>query len=118
MSFYSSLAATALRLLQDKGQSVSLSRETGGTFDPILGSTSGATTTAWTGYGAAFDYKSAQVDGVMVIKGDIRLLLEAVDTTPEMGDRATVDSIDYQVISVKETSPGGVVVMYELQLRR
>jgi len=116
--FYSQLAATATSLLDTYGQTVTLSRLTGATFDPILGQDSGGSTTTWTGSGASFNYNSSEVDGAMVLESDIRLVIEAVSTTPEIGDQVTVDSINYHVVSVNETSPGGTTLKYDLQLRK
>jgi hypothetical protein len=117
MSFYSGLATTATNLLTKYGQTVTLSRVTGATFDPTTGVDSGGSTTTWTGKGASFNYNSSEIDGAMIQESDIRLLLEAVSTTPAIGDQVTVDSVAYHVVSVNETSPGGVVVKYDLQLR-
>lgn len=116
--FYSGLAAVASRLLAEKGQSVSFSRTTGGTKNAATGITAGGSTTSYSGNGAGFDYNRAEIDGTIIQMGDIRLILEAVDTTPEANDECTYDSIDYRVMSVKETSPGGIVTHYELQLRK
>lgn len=118
MAFYPSLANTATNLLTKYGQTVTLSRLTGATFDPALGQDSGGSTATWTGKGAAFNFNSSEIDGVMIQESDIRLLLEAVSSTPEIGDQVTVDSVNYHVVSVNETSPGGVVVKYDLQLRK
>lgn len=117
MSFYGGLANTATNLLTKYGQTVTFSRETGGAFDPTLGEESGATTTTWTGNGAAFNFNRSEIDGVMVQASDLRLLLEAVSTAPAIGDQVTVDSVAYHVISVTPASPGGVVVKYDLQIR-
>ena len=116
-SFYNGLAATATSLLDTYGQTVTLSRLTGATFNPTLGEDSGGSTTTWTGNGAAFNYKNSEIDGVMIQEKDMRLTLEAVSTTPEIGDQVTVDSLNYHVVSVTETSPGGVVVKFDIQLR-
>lgn len=118
MTFYSQLAAVASRLLTDKGQSVSFSRRTGGTFNPATGTYSGDTATTFSGYGAAFNYNKTEIDGTIVQSGDLRLILEAVATPPAQGDEATVGGIDYRVMDVRPTSPGGTVTHYELQLRK
>lgn len=118
MSFYSNLAATASRLLASKGQSVTFSREVSGTLDPVTGIISGATTTTFSGNGAAFDYNNSEIDGTVIKSGDIRLLVEALSTEPEQGDKCTVNSIDYRVMDVSPTNPAGTVVMYEVQLRK
>ena len=117
-SFYSQLASVASRILTDKGKSLTFTRVSGGTFDPVAGETTGDSTTNYTGYGAAFNYNKSEIDGTIVQNGDIRLLLEDTATAPILEDTVTIDSIIYTVKNVTPTSPAGVVVMYELQLRR
>jgi hypothetical protein len=118
MSFYSNLAAIASRLLDTYGQTASFSRVTGGTKNAATGITSGTSTTTYSGKGAAFDYNRSEIDGTLIVSGDIRLMLEATTTAPLVGDTCTVSSIAYRVESVKESSPGGEATHYELQLRK
>ncbi len=117
-NFYAGLAATASRLLLSKGQSVTFTRISGGVKNPATGETTGQTTSNYTGNGAAFDYNSSEIDGETIQTGDIRLILEAVATTPLIDDTCPIDSVGYRVMSVKATSPAGTPVIYELQLRR
>jgi len=116
MTFYTDLAAVALRLLTDKGQQVTFSRETTSSFDPGTGINT-TTTSTITGYGAAFDYNKSEIDGTIVVKGDIRFLFEA-GSAPQQDDTVTIDSIGYRVMDVKKTSPAGTDVLYECQLRK
>ena len=116
-SFYGNLAAVATRLLTDKGQLLTFSREISSAFDPITGDNTTSTST-YTGYGAAFDYNRNEIDGSMIMKGDIRLILEATDTAPLVDDTTVVDGDTYRVMNVNPTSPAGTVVAYELQLRK
>jgi len=118
VSFYGNLAAVATRLLDTYGQTVTFSRQTGGTFDPVLGAYSGQSATAYSGSGAAFDYNKSEIDGEIVQRGDIRLMLEAVDTRPIIGDTCTVNGAAYRVMTVMESSPAGTTTHYELQLRK
>lgn len=117
MSFYSNMAATALRLLTKFGQTVVFTRPTGDTFDPSLGSYSGGTTTTITGKGAAFDYKNSEIDGTIVQKGDVRVIFEASTVAPAQNDNCALDSINYRVMDVKPLSPGGTDVIFTVQLR-
>lgn len=116
-NFYTQMKSVASRLLTDKGQSLTFSRETSSGFNPVTGVNTTSTST-YTGNGASFNYNKAEIDGTLVQRGDIRLLLEAVTTEPEQGDTVTIDSIIYRVMSVSPTSPAGTVVLYELQLRK
>lgn len=115
--FYGNLAAVATRLLTSKGQSITFSREVQSAFNPTTGVATTSTTT-FSGYGAAFDYNSSEIDGEIIQKGDIRLVLEATATAPIIGDTCTIDSDAYRAMNVKPTSPAGTPVIYEVQLRR
>ena len=118
MSFYESLKNTASKLLKDKGQLVTFTRKVTAGFDPVTGIDTPASSTTFTGYGAAFDYNSSQIDGTLIKAGDIRFLFEATDTAPLEEDTTVIDSVIYVVKNVKKTSPAGTVVMYEVQLRK
>lgn len=115
--FYGDMAAVANRLLTDKGQLVVFTRITTNFFNPTTGINETIAST-FSGYGAAFDYNQAKIDGTMIKRGDIRLLLEAVTTEPKQDDKATIDGDDYLVMNVKPLSPAGTVVTYEVQLRK
>lgn len=116
-SFYSGLAVVATNLLTSKGQSVVFTRKTTSIFNPVKGRNN-TTTSTFSGNGAAFDYNRSEIDGEVIQRGDIRLILEATTTAPALGDTAVIDSVTYRVMNVKPTSPGGTVVMYEVQLRK
>ena len=117
MSFYSDLAATALRLITTYGQTVVFTRGSGQTYDPATGTYSGGTTTTITGKGAAFDYSNGEIDGTIVMRGDLRVLFEASSVAPMQNDNCAIDSVNYRVMNVSPLSPGGTVVIYDIQLR-
>jgi|TARA_R110000744_G_scaffold6867_7_gene23737 hypothetical protein len=117
MSLYTDLATTASKLLLDLGQAATWAHNNDdGTFDPATGVTTSGTTTAYTGNGALLDFDVSRVDGTSVLRTDKRFVLEAA-SVPEVSDIVTINSIAYQVVSIRETNPAGTVVMYELQLR-
>ena len=116
MTFYSDLAAMAARRITDRGQQVTFSRETTSSFDPETGINT-TTTSTITGYGTSFDYNGSEIDGTIIVKGDIRFLFEA-GSAPQQDDTVTIDSIGYRVMDVKKTAPGGTDVLYECQLRK
>jgi hypothetical protein len=116
MSFYAGLMRVARKLLADKGQSITFTR-TAATFDPVTGTSTNVTTTTFTGKGADIGYRLSEIDGAMIQRGDIRVILEATSTAPEIGDIATVNGRAMRVMNVNPTQPAGEVVFYDLQLR-
>lgn len=116
--FYTGLASTASKLLADKGQSITFTRKTLASFDPVLGQETLGTATTYTGNGAVFNYKKAELKDGLIESGDIKLLLEATTTAPLIDDTCVIDSDTYRVMDVMTTSPAGTVVIYTLQLRK
>lgn len=118
MSFYPSLAATALSLLQEYGQSVTLSRTVRGTYDPATGAPAAGTTTTYTGTAAVFDYAQARIDGTDIRAGDqVAYLATDGVVLPLSGDTMTVGGVVYTVIRAGQLNPGGTAVLYDVQLR-
>lgn len=115
--FYTGLASTAQSLLIKFGQAVTLTRRTTSFFDPYEG-VEAYTETSITGYGAAFDYATNEIDGATIQAGDVKMLLNAVSTSPAPGDTWTSGADVWQVVDVKRMAPSGTVVAYELRLRK
>lgn len=116
MTFYTGLSKTALKLLKSKGQELTIKRTTGGTLDPVTGTTSAAINTEFTGYGAVFDFDTRQIDGTTIQAGDKRILLQS-GNAPKIGDSITsLDGVS-TCINFKTLAPAGEVVIYELQVR-
>lgn len=117
MTIYSNLQSTATKLLKKYGQVVTLTRETVSSYDPVLGVPT-SSTAEYTGYAAMFDYQLSEIDGQTIQRGDARLLLQVISVEPKNGDTVAVNGVQYTVINATITAPGGVTVVYELQLRR
>lgn len=118
MSFYTDIRATAASLLTDKGQSLTLTKRTSGTYAPSAG-TSTVTEAAYTVTGAVFDYPAAVIDGTLIQRGDKRVLMSALglSVTPDVDDSLTISGVAHQIISAKPTAPAGVTVLWTLQVR-
>jgi hypothetical protein len=123
MTFYSDLAADADELLNEFGQSVTLTHIVPGAYDPTTGSVTNTTTTQ-TGTGVVFDFGlhqsgAAFTAGSMILSGDKQLLLSTVGIiAPVPGDLATVGTDVWTIASIKSTAPAGTAVLHECQLRK
>jgi hypothetical protein len=115
-SFYAEIADVALDLLTEFGQTVVFTRVTGATYSTATGGYTGGTTTTVTGKGAGFDFDKKEIDGIHVIKGDMRMIFYAT-TAPLAGDTCVVGGVSYRCVSVEAISPGGTAVLYDAQLR-
>jgi len=116
-SFYDNLQKTATRLLTSKGQKVTFTRLVETSFN----SGTGEKTTSdfvYSGYGAAFDYKASEIDGSVIQRGDIRLMLEKTTLAPKIDDSAKIDTVNYRIMDVIKSSPAGTVTHYTCRLRQ
>ena len=125
MTFYARLQSTADKMLKGKGQSITLTKITAGTYNPATGGFTGAGTSTQTAYGAIFDYGTKQIDGTLIKAGDKQLLLSAFKTdgsaltAPVLGDTVSIGGVVYTLVEpLKEVNPAGTVVMYEVNLRK
>ena len=122
--FYTRVQATANKLLKGKGQSLILTRQISGTYDPVTGAAT-VTTTTQTGTGAIFDYGTKNIDGTLIKQGDKQLLLSVVNaagtalTAPALNDTVTdKNGIVYTLVEpLKTIAPAGTTVMFECNLR-
>ncbi len=112
---YTKPRGTAEALLKRFGQSATLTQvaNSGPDYDPVQ------TPTDHTITAALFNYMNSAIDGTTITQKDRKVLLstEGLTVTPEVGDTITVDSDKLNILDVKPLSPGGTVVMYELQAR-
>ena len=122
-SFYPRMQATANRMLDGKGQIVAIKHSVVGEYVPGEGTTNTITTQA--GTGAVVEWDARQVDGTLILTGDKRLMLSALNTdgdalvSPVLGDTVT-DAAGrvYTLTAPLETlSPAGTVVSYTCNLR-
>ncbi|KAF1045609.1 hypothetical protein [Xylophilus sp.] len=112
---YATMAATASRLLKRFGAKASISRIVDGSYDPATGNNPGGTQVFPT-VAAIIDYEDRLVDGTMILRGDLRALMDP-RVQPIQGDRLTWKGKSFAVISVKAVSPAGLVVLYDAQVR-
>lgn len=117
MTFYSDMAVTASNLIADKGQTVTFSYTSGATFDPVLGQDSGGTPTSFTANAVALNYSKMEIDGTVIQRGDVKLIVEQTSTDIAVDMKCTVDSVDYRVMNVEPIDPAGTLVISKVQLR-
>jgi hypothetical protein len=115
---YGASAATADRLIQKFGTSVSITRSVPGAYDPATGAPAAPTVTSQTVRAVVLDFPQRYIDGTLIRVGDRRALVSAVGSTaPLAGDVFTWKSQSLVVVTVKELGPAGLAVLYTLQVR-
>jgi len=122
MDFYPRMQAMANKLLRGKGQTVTLTRQTAGTYNPATGQAT-ITTTTQTGVGAIFDYADKNIDGALIVSGDKQLLLSALNsvgtalTPPAVNDTVTAGGVVRTITRIKTLSPAGITIIFDCNLR-
>lgn len=66
--------------------------------------------------GLKSDYKPEEINGSLVMTGDVRLILTA-EFDIKVGDRMTVDGVDYRIFQTNPIKPADIVLFYKPQLR-
>lgn len=115
---YTKTRATSQRLIASAGQAVTLTRLGDGVYDPQTGTVARSGTT-YSGYGAPVNYAQRDIDGTMILRTDVRVLLgPQIGANPTTGDTLTVGGDIYTVVASNPLAPGGVVVLHDVQCRK
>jgi hypothetical protein len=121
---YDKSAATALKLLQKFGRSVTHTRQVSGAYDPATGGST-VTSTNQTGTGCVLDFQlmnyGTTFEGQTVIQqGDKYALLatSGITNVPVPGDLFVAGGVTWSIMGVKTVSPAGTDVLHKLHLRK
>lgn len=127
MGFYEEIRQdTVLPALQEFGAPMSVTIQTPGTIDEVLGSVGAATEISYPGQGLLINYSVKEIDGQVVQRGDKKVLFMFDDPTVTVLEGTNMpitaflgESTDlYTIQNVDSLAPGGVAVMYTLQVRK
>lgn len=121
--FYSGLAATALDLLTEFGQPVTVLQQGPQSMNTATGITAPTTTNSMSTYGALFDYIYRQygnevVKGAQIQSADKQLFMAATPSPPQVQDKVVVGGNTWAIVNIKQINPAGTPVLYELWLKR
>ena len=130
MAFYNRLQMTAVRLLEKYGQPVVLRQlgVGGGTYDPATGrndvapggyveTTRRAITTDAPGKRVGPSYGQTNIAATLIQDADKWVYMDGLGVAPRLQDRLVVGGLEYVIIDVQVTNPGGLALMYLLVLR-
>lgn len=122
--------ATAARMLAPKasggkGQQVTLDLVDQGAYDPTTGATGTGSITRQTGSGIEEHFRSSQIDGSLIMVGDVRFMLSPLTTDGDLITTAVVDALveypdgrKWRVKGAEPFAPAGTLVYTILHLRR
>lgn len=116
---------SANNLIDDKGQTVTLTRRTAGAYNPATG-TSAVVETTQTGKGVILPFGPGlrNQSGSTITADDRQCYLSALNsagaalTEPKVNDTLTdANSYVWTIVEVAPLAPAGLKIMYELTLR-
>lgn len=122
---YADTRARVEDMLGDKGQSLTLTRRSAGSYSTATGSAT-ITTSTQTVKGAILPLSAFHKSQGNIVEGDQQLLLAAEDTSgsalspiPHVDDTATDANGDvWTITAVEPLSPAGTTVLFDCVIRR
>lgn len=124
-AFYDRMAATALRLIAQFGQTATLTETTEGEYDPVTGIGTDPVTLTQSGQAILLDYTVQEAgiinaSGSLVQQGDKKIMLAAKGLTwpPTLVTTILADGLTWTIVNIKSTNPAGTLLVYELHGRR
>lgn len=125
---YSTVAAKILAMLKRFGVAVVLRRQTAGTYDPVTGEFSGASTTDYSAWALMISQSMLQsgnagdryFDGTLIQTGDKMLILVAsgLTVTPQPKDQLIISDVTWQIVARITVEPGGEALLYQVLVRK
>ena len=112
MTLYSDLANVAVELLTEFGQSITLTRTTGETTDPVSGAVFQGASADQLTTGVMKPYAKNLIDGNLIQVGDKEVVL-----SPTVAPLTTDRINDMQIVNITEINPAGTVLIYKVQVR-
>lgn len=117
MTFYDGLAATAAKLLADKGQPMTIRRKGVTARNPAAGTVTQASPVDYTVNGVLLGYKDFIAASDLIQRGDRKALIEAGVIIPSKEDQLVADGRTWTIIDVEAVNPAGTPVLFKLQVR-
>jgi len=121
--FYDRMAATALRLLAQFGQTVTIRRVTGGSVNPVTGAVVSGSTVDTEATAVMQDYSlqdsaRANMTETLIQKDDKKFIVAASGIpVPLLTDKIIAGGLTWNIVNVKQTNPAGTPLVYEIQGR-
>jgi len=116
-AFYNSIAATASKLITKFGAVGEIKRTTGDSIDPVTGNITAGTTVTYTPNTIVQKYADELVDGARILSSD-RLIILDNTVEPISTDTITIGGENWSIVSIRESNPAGIPLVYFVQARR
>lgn len=121
MLFYSEMAATALEMITEFGQPVTITKTEPGEYDPDIGGEAPGASVEQIAQGILLDFTGLEFQNNSLIKqGDRKLKIAAkgLAWVPGLLDKVIAQGRTWSIVPpLKEVNPAGTPILYELQVR-
>lgn len=121
MLFYSEMAVTALEMITEFGQLVTITKTEPGEYDPDIGGEAPGATVEQVAQGILLDFTGQEFQNNSLIKqGDKKLKIAAkgMAWVPGLLDKVVAQGCTWSIVPpLKEINPAGTPILYELQVR-
>jgi hypothetical protein len=111
---YQRMQATATRMLKQNGVAYDVTRK--GSVTVIGGVEHKTDDVQFTAVGVKTEYAPGEIDGTVIINGDVRLTFTA-EQEIKIGDLVDIDGTLHRVIKPNPAKPASLVLCYKSQLR-
>lgn len=111
---YQHMQATATRMLKQNGVEYDVTRK--GSVTVIGGIEHKTDDVQFTAVGVKTEYAPGEIDGTVIINGDVRLTFTA-EREIKIGDLVDIDGTQHRVIKPNPAKPASLVLCYKAQLR-
>jgi hypothetical protein len=117
---YTTTASNALRMINEKGRSITVSVPSGQSYDPATDTFTAGTPSTTVVKGVFTEFALHDVDGEKVLRTDKRILIaaSALGSAPDTGASITDGSTVYKVVHTEVIQPGDTAILYMVQVRR
>ena len=95
---------------------ITIKRKSGGVFDPITGTTTGAISETLPAVGIVSKVDTKLADGTRIKSTDKLLLLDN-SITPTYKDVMSFGGVDYSVTDIDSVNPSGIVQLWKVTVR-
>jgi len=122
--FYDRMAATALRLIEQFGQEITMRDTVPGEYDPVTGGSTPDVEVDQPAQAILQDYALQQsgmtyAEGTVIKQGDKKILVAAQGLTPpQLTTTVIAGGATWTIVNIKEINPAGTPLVYEIQGRR
>jgi hypothetical protein len=113
---YSSVAATASRLVANFGKEVIFKREPGKEIDPVTGVTTSGTPQTYRPKGIFQRIRQDLIDGTRIKAGD--KVIVVADFTPELSDKVEISGNQWSIMEIIRAEPGDTVIVSFVRIRK